>query len=60
MIIKQQGSFYPFRVLIKGTLNALTYIVVRPNGEYYAGFYTAREACKCARSHARAWHRQPV
>ena len=43
------GDFYPYRVLIKGTLDNLRYIVVHPDGGYMNTWKTAHNACDMAR-----------
>jgi len=43
------GDFFPYRVVIVGTMEALTYIVVRPDGTYFAGYDTSKAACQKAR-----------
>jgi hypothetical protein len=43
------GDFYPYRVMIRGTLDNLKYIVIAPTGSYISGWKTSKAACAMAR-----------
>lgn len=43
------GDFFPYRVMVQGTLDSLRYWVVSPKGHKLHHWGTASEACKAAR-----------
>ena len=44
------GDFYPYRVMVQGTMDNLRYWVIDPSGhKLYEGYDTAEQACGMAR-----------
>ena len=43
------GDFFPYRVMVQGTIDSLTYWVIDPTGAQLAtGYDTAKQACGMA------------
>lgn len=43
------GDFYPYRVMIQGTMDSLKYWVINPQGDKVAWFLSSSLACHIAR-----------